>query len=76
MESLPVNDIPITIFNCTGKNDFMIVIFTKNADVNAIETPFVAWHTIKVGCEGPYGAYMQQNATSRRQCRAVYKQQQ
>ena len=48
MDKLPISDIPITILNATGKNDFMIVVFTKNADVNAIETPFVAWHTIKV----------------------------
>ena len=46
--ALPTNDIPITVFNCTGRNDFMIVIFTKNEDPNALDTPFVAWHTIKV----------------------------
>lgn len=42
-----LNDIPILYYNCTGRNDFMVVIFTKNEDTNAIDTPFVAWHTLK-----------------------------
>ena len=43
----PMNDIPIVYVNKTGRNDFMVVVFTKNEDVNAIDTPFVAWHTLK-----------------------------
>lgn len=41
------NDIPITYINKTGHNDFIVVVFTKNQTVNAFDTPFVAWRTIK-----------------------------
>ena len=43
----PLNDIPITYINATGRNDFMVVVFTKNENTNAIDTPFVAWQTLK-----------------------------
>lgn len=42
-----MNDIPILYVNRTDRNDFMVVVFTKNEDPNAIDTPFVAWHTLK-----------------------------
>ena len=45
--SAPRNDIPITYVNKTKQNDFMVVVFTKNEDTNAIDTPFVAWQTLK-----------------------------
>ena len=43
----PLNDILITYINDTGRNDFMVVVFTKNENTNAIDTPFVAWQTLK-----------------------------
>lgn len=43
----PMNDIPITYINETEMNNFMVVVFTKNEDTNAIDTPFVAWQTLK-----------------------------
>ena len=42
-----MNDIPITYINETEMNNFMVVVFTKNEDTNAIDTPFVAWQTLK-----------------------------
>ena len=44
---MAINDIQITYVNKTDRNDFMVVVFTKNEDVNAIDTPFVAWQTLK-----------------------------
>lgn len=41
------NDIKVTYINATGHNDFMLLVFTKNEDVNAIESPYVAWHKIQ-----------------------------
>ena len=41
------NDIQVTYVNATGHNDFILVVFTKNEDVNAIDTPFVAWQKIQ-----------------------------
>ena len=40
-------DVPIVYLNKTGRNDFAVVVFTKNEDLNAIETPFVAWQIIR-----------------------------
>ena len=42
-----MNDIKVTYINATGHNDFMLLVFTKNEDVNAIESPYVAWHKIQ-----------------------------
>ena len=41
------NDILITYYNRTHKNDFAVVVFTKNEDSRAIDTPFVAWRVLK-----------------------------
>lgn len=42
-----IHDINVKYINSTGQNNFMVVVFTKNENVNAINTPFVAWHTLK-----------------------------
>ena len=42
-----LHDVPISYINNTGRNDFALVVFTKNEDRNAIDTPFVAWRTLK-----------------------------
>lgn len=40
-------DLPITVVNETGRSDFTIAVFAKNTSPNAIDTPFVTWHTIR-----------------------------
>lgn len=40
-------DIPIKFINETGETSFTVVVFMKNEDPNASETPFVAWRTIR-----------------------------
>ena len=69
MATAPLNDIPILYRNRTGMNNFMVVVFTKNEDVNAIDTPFVAWHTLKAQTSASFsypvdaavGAYWESN---------------
>lgn len=41
------SDISITYKNNTKQNDFEVVVFTKNENPNAIDTPFVAWKVLK-----------------------------
>ena len=41
------SDIPITYYNQTGQNNFEVVVFTKNENPSAIDTPFVAWRVLK-----------------------------
>ena len=40
-------DLPVTLLNETGKSDFTIAVFAKNTSPNAVNTPYVAWHTIR-----------------------------
>lgn len=40
-------DVEVTYINATGKNDFTLLVFTKNEDANASESPFVAWRKIR-----------------------------
>ena len=42
-----MDDIEVTYINATGHNDFILLVFTKNEDANAMETPFVAWQKIQ-----------------------------
>ena len=42
-----MHDVEITYLNKTGRNDFALLVFTKNEDANASESPYVAWRIIK-----------------------------
>ena len=44
---MSITNIPVTYLNKTGQIDFRVVVFTKNENPNAIDTPFVAWQTLK-----------------------------
>lgn len=41
------NDIKITVLNKTSKQDFTICVFARNDSINAVDCPFIVWHTIQ-----------------------------
>lgn len=58
--------------NKTGRNDFAVAVFAKNEDLNAVDTPFVAWQLLRAQTSAKFvypvqvcvGAYWESDGVS------------